>query len=168
MRRIGALCSTFALGLFVLICAPASAQDSGPQTTPAPGDPGAQSPPDSGTDHDKVMEGSGRPDLKFRGFMDINLGMGTDANPLVFPLGAPSHTSFQLGELDLYMTSTLSEHLSFLAELVFGFDATNAWRLPIVIALAAAIVAPRQIPPLRHRTAKRSAAARIKKTAEIR
>jgi hypothetical protein len=72
------------------------------------------------------MEGSGRPDLKFRGFMDINLGMGSDANPLVFPLGAPSHTSFQLGELDLYMTSTLSAHLSFLAELVFGFDATNA------------------------------------------
>jgi hypothetical protein len=76
-------------------------------------------------DHDKMMEVAGGPALKFRGFADLNLGVGDAANPLVFPLGAPAHTSFQLGEFDLFMTSKLSDKISFVAEAVFGFDASN-------------------------------------------
>jgi hypothetical protein len=42
-------------------------------------------------------------------------------------LGAPPHTSFQIGEIDLYLTSQLSQKISFLAELIVGSDATNTF-----------------------------------------
>jgi hypothetical protein len=78
----------------------------------------------------------GGPVLNFRGFFDFNFGVGSIANPLVFPIidngcgtcgnqPTPPHTAFQAGEFDLFMTSKLSDHLSFLAELVFGPDTTN-------------------------------------------
>lgn len=55
----------------------------------------------------------GGPQLHIRGFADYNLGFGQDANPLIFPLGRPAHTSFEIGEIDLYLTSQLSRKLSF-------------------------------------------------------
>ncbi len=73
----------------------------------------------------------GGPKLKIRGFFDFNFGVGRDANPLIFPLNAPVHNTFQSGEFDLFITSKLSNTLSFLSELVVGSDETNVWGLDI-------------------------------------
>ncbi len=84
----------------------------------------------------------GGPVLKIRGFFDFNFGVGSIANPLVFPIVdggcgtcgnpvTPPHTTFQAGEFDLFLTSKLSDHLSFLAEIVLGPDDTNAFGLDI-------------------------------------
>ena len=84
----------------------------------------------------------GGPVLNIRGFFDFNFGVGSIANPLVFPIiddgcgtcgnpPTPPHTTFQAGEFDLFMTSKLSDHLSFLAEVVLGPDATNEFGLDI-------------------------------------
>jgi hypothetical protein len=82
--------------------------------------------------HEHTMElPGGGPALKIRGFFDFNLGLGTSANPLIFPLGAPPHNTFQAGEFDLFMTSELSDSLSFLSEVIIGSDATNEWGLDI-------------------------------------
>jgi hypothetical protein len=78
----------------------------------------------------------GGPVLNVRGFFDFNFGTGSIANPLVFPIAdngcetcgnplTPPHSSFQAGEFDMVLTSKLSEHLSFLAEVVLGPDTTN-------------------------------------------
>jgi hypothetical protein len=80
----------------------------------------------------------GGPVLNIRGFFDFNFGVGSIANPLVFPIidngcgtcgnpVTPAHTAFQAGEFDLFMTSKLSDNLSFLAEIVLGPDATNVF-----------------------------------------
>jgi hypothetical protein len=84
----------------------------------------------------------GGPVIKFRGFFDFNFGVGSIANPLVFPIidggcgtcGNPvtiPHTSFQAGEFDLFITSKLSERLGFLAEVVLGPDDTNIFGVDI-------------------------------------
>jgi hypothetical protein len=84
----------------------------------------------------------GGPVIKFRGFFDFNFGVGSIANPLVFPIidggcgtcGNPvtiPHTSFQAGEFDLFITSKLSQRLSFLAEVVLGPDDTNIFGVDI-------------------------------------
>ncbi len=76
--------------------------------------------------------------LNIRGFFDFNFGVGSIANPLVFPIisdgcgtcgnpPTPPHSTFQAGEFNLFMTSKLSDHLSFLAEVVLGPDATNVF-----------------------------------------
>lgn len=78
------------------------------------------------------------PVLSFRGFFDFNFGLGSIANPLVFPIiddgcgtcgnpPTPPHSAFQAGEFDLFLTSKLSDNLSFLAETVLGPDATNVF-----------------------------------------
>jgi len=72
-----------------------------------------------------MMDIPGGPALKIRGFFDFNYGMGPDANPLQFPLGAPAHNTFQAGEFDLFLTSKLSDHLDVVGEVVFGWDQTN-------------------------------------------
>jgi hypothetical protein len=84
----------------------------------------------------------GGPVLNIRGFFDFNFGVGSIANPLVFPISdngcgtcgnqlTPPHTAFQAGEFDLFMTSKLSDHLSFLAEVVLGPDDTNEFGVDI-------------------------------------
>jgi hypothetical protein len=78
-------------------------------------------------DHDIMMTIPGGPQLHIRGFADYNLGFGQDANPLIFPLGRPAHTSFEIGEIDLYITSQLSKKISFLGEFVIGSDETNTF-----------------------------------------
>ena len=86
--------------------------------------------------HDMTL-GNG-PTINFRGFFDFNFGTGTLANPLVFPIvdngcgtcgnpATPPHTTFQAGEFDLFLTSRLSDHLSFLAEVVLGPDVSNVF-----------------------------------------
>jgi hypothetical protein len=89
-----------------------------------------------------TMEIPGGPTLKIRGFFDFNFGTGSIANPLIFPVATngcdvcgnpqtPAHSAFQAGEFDLFITSKLSDHLSFIAETVIGTDPTNYWGLDI-------------------------------------
>jgi hypothetical protein len=125
VRRISAVYCALLFGTIAL-CSPAAAQDSSSQTTSAAGDaPAAPLPQDPGTEGDHTMEIPGGPALKIRGFLDFNFLAGSAANPLQFPFGVPSHTTFQLGEFDLFVTSKLSQDLSFLAEMVIAADQIN-------------------------------------------
>jgi len=91
--------------------------------------------------HNMQIPGGG-PMLNIRGFFDFNFGVGSIANPLVFPIVdngcgtcgnqvTPPHTAFQAGEFDLFITSKLSDHLSFLSEVVLGPDNTNEFGVDI-------------------------------------
>ena len=103
-----------------------------PAPAPALTAPAYKAPEPESTDaHDHMIEIPGGPALKFKGFTDLNAGGGQLANPLIFPLGATAHNSFQIGEFDLFMSSRISSHLSFVAELVVGADRTNSWGLDI-------------------------------------
>jgi len=84
----------------------------------------------------------GGPVSNIRGFFDFNFGVGSIANPLIFPTVSngcaacgnpptPAHNSFQAGELDLFLSSKLSNHLSFISEIVFGSDTTNFFGIDI-------------------------------------
>ncbi|MGB6690641.1 MAG: hypothetical protein WBE76_22615 [Terracidiphilus sp.] len=90
--------------------------------------------------HDMSMTSG--PTLNIRGFFDYNFGVGSIANPLVFPIiddgcetcgnpPTPPHSAFQADEFDLFMTSKLADRLSFLAEMVFGPDTTNEFSIDI-------------------------------------
>ena len=68
-------------------------------------------------DHMVNLPGGG-PALKIRGFFDFNFGVGSVANPLQYPLGRPAHSTFQAGEFDLFISSKLSNHLSFVSEMI--------------------------------------------------
>jgi hypothetical protein len=81
-------------------------------------------------EHTMEIPGFG-PALKIRGFLDLNFGLGDVANPLISPLGAPGHATFQEGEFDLFITSKLSDSFDFLSEVVIGSDATNQFGLDI-------------------------------------
>jgi hypothetical protein len=112
------------------VAAPApSAEAASPQTTQAGAGMGS-------AHHDMTLPGG--PVLSFRGFFDFNFGLGSVANPLVFPIIdggcgtcgnplTPPHTTFQAGEFDLFLTSKLSDNLTFLAETVLGPDTTNVF-----------------------------------------
>ncbi|HEY3840988.1 MAG TPA: hypothetical protein VGL72_30670 [Bryobacteraceae bacterium] len=104
-----------------------------------PADPSSSSEPMQG--HNMEIPGGG-PTLKIRGFFDFNFGTGSIANPLLFPVissgcqicgnpPTPAHTGFQAGEFDLFITSKLSNHLSFVGEVIMGADNTNAFSLDI-------------------------------------
>jgi hypothetical protein len=91
--------------------------------------------------HNMQIPGGG-PKLNIRGFFDFNFGAGSIANPLIFPIVSngceacgnpptPPHSGFQAGEFDLFMTSRLSDHLTFLSETVFGADTTNKFSIDI-------------------------------------
>lgn len=87
-------------------------------------------------DHDsrQTMDLPGGPKLNIRGFLDFNLGLGTAANALIYPLTippSPVHNTFQFGEFDLFMNSELSNSISFLSEVVVGSDASNSWGIDI-------------------------------------
>ena len=97
-----------------------------PETTPLSSQDSSEEP----RGHTMQMPGGG-PELTIRGFADFNLGFGPVANPLQFPLPTPVHTTFQLGEFDLFFTSRLSKKVTFLGEVVYGSDPTNAWGLDI-------------------------------------
>jgi hypothetical protein len=82
--------------------------------------------------HDMSLPGG--PRLNIRGFLDFNADSGAAANPLIFPLTNPPstvHNSFQFGEVDLFLSSKLSDSLSFVSEVIFGSDATNNWGIDI-------------------------------------
>ncbi len=97
---------------------------------PSPAPTQEQQPSEESHGHTMQLPGGG-PALTIRGFGDLNLGFGPVANPLQFPLPSPVHTTFQLGELDLFLTSRLSKKVTFLGEVVYGADASNAWGLDV-------------------------------------
>ena len=113
-----------------------------PSPAPIPVDPAAAAAQvDAMQGHNMQIPGGG-PTLNIRGCFDFNFGTGSIANPLIFPIVAngcevcgnpatPPHTGFQSGEFDLFTTSRLSDHLSFLSEIVFGADATNEFSVDI-------------------------------------
>jgi hypothetical protein len=121
---------------------PATAAPAAEAATPAPTpEPAAVAQTDTDMGGHS-MSIPGGPVVKFRGFFDFNFGVGSIANPLVFPIidggcgtcgnpVTPPHTTFQAGEFDLFLTSKLSEHLNFLAEIVLGPDTTNGFGLDI-------------------------------------
>ena len=89
-------------------------------------------PAENSEPHDHTINlPNGGPALKIRGYTDFNFDVGQNGNPLIYPLGTTAHNTFQIGEFDLFMTSKLSEHLSFLSELVVGADTSNQWGLDI-------------------------------------
>lgn len=92
-------------------------------------------------DHMINMPGGG-PALKVRGFFDFNFGMGSIANPLIFPMSSagcltcgnpltPAHSGFSAGEIDLFASSKLSEHLSFVGEVVLSAGTTNEFGVDV-------------------------------------
>jgi hypothetical protein len=85
---------------------------------------------DSGMGGHSIEIGSG-PTLNIRGYLDFDFGVGTDANPLIFPLGVAPHTGFQVGEFDLMFNSKLSDKLGFMGEVVLGTDPTNVFSVDI-------------------------------------
>ena len=121
--------------------APAAAPAAEASAAPAPQEaPVAQAADVDMGGHSMSIPGG--PVIKFRGFFDFNFGVGSIANPLVFPIidngcgtcgspVTPPHTSFQAGEFDLFITSKLSERLGFLAEVVLGPDDTNYFGVDI-------------------------------------
>ncbi len=118
--------------------APLSTATAEPAAAPSPATAVASEPSvdteasaDSDAHAHMVELPGGGPTLKIRGFFDFNFGVGTDANPLIFPLGAPAHSTFQMGEFDLMTSSKLSDRLSFMSEIVFGTDATNTLGIDI-------------------------------------
>jgi hypothetical protein len=89
-------------------------------------------PPQDEGGHDMTLLGG--PKLNIRGFLDFNLGLGSIANPLIYPLTIPPtpvHNTFQLGEFDLFLNSRLSSTISFLGEVVLAADASNFWGLDV-------------------------------------
>jgi hypothetical protein len=91
--------------------------------------------------HNMSIPGGG-PVLNIRGFFDFNFGVGSIANTMVYPIiddgcgtcgnpPTPPHTAFQAGEFDLFLTSRLSDHLSFLSEIVLGPNAINIFGVDI-------------------------------------
>ena len=115
-----------------------------PTPEPAPrvvSKPGTPSPtPSAGLPSPEQDEGGhsmqipGGPKLVIRGFLDFNLGFGSVANALIYPLAVPPatvHNTFQFGEFDLFLSSRLSDTVSFLSEVIYGSDQTNDWGLDI-------------------------------------
>ena len=111
------------------------AESSAAAAVPAPAD-AAQGTDTAMGGHNMAIPGG--PVLNVRGFFDFNFGAGSIANPLIFPIvgngcgtcgnpPTPAHSAFQAGEFDLFVTSRLSNHLSFLAEIVLGPDNTNVF-----------------------------------------
>jgi len=115
----------------------ASPQPTTEVSQPQPVDvtpPSVPAPPPRGETGTHEMGLPGGPKLNIRGFLDFNFDAGSAANSLIYPLTSPPstvHSSFRFGEVDLFMSSKLSESLSFLSEVIFGSDATNNWGIDI-------------------------------------
>lgn len=74
-------------------------------------------PPLEAPSHEETQMGAGGPKLKIRGFTDVTLH-GSDLK------GAT--TSFSLGQLNLFVTSEMSEKVQFLSEIIFEAGEDNA------------------------------------------
>lgn len=103
-----------------------------PPTEPPPAEPPPAEPPRAEPEsHDHMMEIPGGPILHFRGFFDFDFDKGAVAQQLEYPLPVPGTSTFRAGEFDLFMSSQLSDKLSFISELVLATDTTNNFGLDI-------------------------------------
>jgi hypothetical protein len=118
--------------------APASGGSTpAPATPPVPSDAPVETPNigdtvgmgDPGM-HDHMGLGTGSL-LQLHGYFDFNFGVGSDSNPLIFPLGVPTRSTFQAGELALMTSSKLSDKLNFMSEIVIGSDPTNEFGVDV-------------------------------------
>jgi hypothetical protein len=101
-----------------------------PKPAETAGVPAPAAPPQGG----HTMDLPYGPKLNIHGFLDFNLGFGSVANPLIYPLTIPPtpvHNAFQLGEFDLFIGSTLSNTLTFQSEVVLAADSSNFWGVDI-------------------------------------
>jgi hypothetical protein len=87
--------------------------------------------PHDPADHDLMMALPSGPKLKIGGFADFNFGTGTVANPLVYPQQSSAKSQFQIGQIALFLTSQVSERWSFVSEIGYTADSTNAWGFDI-------------------------------------
>jgi hypothetical protein len=88
-----------------------SAQPASPAAAHAAGQHGAHDPDQAGAPH-----------LQFQGFADVNLRASSQKG---------SHTSFALGQLDLFITSRLSEKFGVLSELIVEANQQNEFSFEI-------------------------------------
>src|SRR2546423_586761 len=93
------------------------------QPVVAPAQPAAAAPPaaQSGA-HTHDEDHHGAPTIQFQGFADVNLRASDQKG---------SHTSFALGQLDLFMTSRLSEKFNVLGELIVEANERNEFTFEI-------------------------------------
>jgi hypothetical protein len=118
--------SAGAAAVAAVAAAPASVAEA---TSPVPADSAVA--PVQEESHDHMMEIPHGPVLHFRGFFDFDYDQGSVAQQLQYPLPIPAHSGFRAGEFDLFMTSQLSDKLSFLTELVFSTDPGNGFALDL-------------------------------------
>ncbi len=154
-KRIEALESKLATALALLptpaaapVAAPVAVSAAPvPANTPAPpaNDPAPHDAMGMGMDNSSGgahLKLPGGPVVNIRGFFDFNFGIGSYANPLVFPISnngcgncgnpvTPPHTTFQAGQFALFMNSQISNKLSFLAEVAYSPDSSNTWGLDV-------------------------------------
>ena len=126
-RLTGTAQATTPVQPVVAAVAPVPAAPLVPVAAPAP----TQAAAPADMDHDHMMAIPDGPELHFRGFFDVDFDNGSVAQSLQYPLGVPAHSSFRSGEFDLFMTSQLSDKLSFLAETVFSSDQGNDFEVDI-------------------------------------
>src|SRR4029077_15819294 len=100
--------------------APSPAPASAPAETPAAG-PAEESETKSAHTMAERMDTSNTL-LRIRGFGDVNLHGGDQRR---------TTTSFALGQVDLFVTSDVSEKFKFLSEIVFEADPTNSFGVDI-------------------------------------
>jgi len=68
-------------------------------------------------------------ETQIKGFNDIQVGN-------LNPAGSPATHGFMVGQFDLFITSRINDHTSFLGETVFEWDpATNTWSLDLERAI---------------------------------
>jgi hypothetical protein len=106
---------------------PPAAQAAAVPTPPEP----APAPASAEDSMDHMMSVPGGPVLHIRGFFDLDFDKGLAAENLQYPAGTTPNSTFRTGEFDLFMTSQLSDKLSFLSELVFSTDQTNAFGVDV-------------------------------------
>jgi len=99
----------------------AQAPASAPAETPAAGPAETESEAKSAHTMAERMDTSNTL-LRIRGFGDVNLRGGDQKG---------TRTSFALGQLDLFVTSDVSEKFKFLSEIVFEADPTNTFGVDI-------------------------------------
>lgn len=75
--------------------------------------------------HDHSMSLPGGPELKMNGFGDFNFGVGPVSDPSQLP--STTKSAFRVGEIDLFLSSKVSDHWSAVGEVVFGAGLNNEW-----------------------------------------
>ncbi len=109
---------------------PAAAQSTEMASAPAASSSDTDTMAGMGGGHTMELPGGG-PNLTVRGYLDLNFGVGSFVNPIVFINDGVSHSGFQAGEMALMASSQLSPKLAFMSELVVAADDRNAFNVDV-------------------------------------